>query len=123
MKILIADDEVETTEILLKFLKRKGVLADCAFDGDEALRLVKKEDYDIVFLDIEMPGITGLEILRYIKDNHKKAKVVLVTGYSCVDLKFAKALRADEYIEKPISLQGIESIIDKYTPSCNDPLP
>jgi len=117
MKILIADDEVEATEVLVKYLKKRAAVVDSVADGEDALRLIKKQEYDLIISDINMPGLTGLEILRYVKDNHLKAKVVLLTGYPCVDSNLAKTLRADEYLEKPTALEAIGKIVEKYTPS------
>ena len=116
MKILIVDDEVEIVNTLSKFIENKGLPVDCELDGKEGLELIKKRDYDIVFLDINMPGLTGFEVLRYIKDNHIKAKVIFLTGYPEVNEDFCKTLRADEYLEKPIDLKAIENIINKYMP-------
>jgi YesN/AraC family two-component response regulator len=90
---------------------------DCALDGKKALSLIKKQDYDIVFLDINMPELGGVEILRYVKDNNMKAKVVFLTGYPCINENFAKALRADEYLDKPVDLKVISEIIDNYMSS------
>ena len=114
MKILIADDEERIVDILRKFLESKGLRVDYALDGKKVLDLIKEQDYDIVFLDINMPELTGFEILRYVKDNKMRVKVVFLTGYPCVDEKFCKTLRVDEYLEKPVDLKVIEEIVVKY---------
>ncbi|MDO8536319.1 MAG: response regulator [Candidatus Omnitrophota bacterium] len=115
MKILLADDEIRIVTLVRKFLKQRGLPADLASDGKEALELIKKHDYDLIFLDINMPELTGLDILKYIKENKIGAVVVLLTGYPGVDKNFCKALGADEYLEKPVDLKAIGDIIDKYT--------
>ena len=117
MRILVADDEAGLVDIMRNYLEGKGLVVDCALDGKSALRLIKEQDYDIVFLDINMPELTGVEVLRFIKDNHIRAKVVFLTGYPYIDENLARLLRADEYLEKPISLKAIEEVITKYTPS------
>ncbi len=117
MKILICDDEIEIINVLRKYLKSKGCGVEYALDGEEGLKLIKSGDYGIVFLDINMPGLTGFEILRYVKDNNIKTKVVFLTGYPCVDKDFAERLRADGYLEKPVDLKVIGDIVDKYTSS------
>lgn len=114
MKILIADDEIEIVDVLRKYLEAREISIDYVLDGEKALQLIKKKNYDIIFLDINMPGLTGIEILRYVKDGNIKAKVVFLTGYPCITEDFAKALRADEYLVKPISLKVIGKIVDKY---------
>ncbi len=117
MKILICDDEIEIVNALKKYLKLKGCDVEYALDGGKGLELLKSGGYDIVFLDINMPELTGIEVLRYVKDNNVKTKVVFLTGYPCINEKFAKALRADEYLEKPVDLKVIGEIVDKYTQS------
>ncbi|MEI6862990.1 MAG: response regulator [Candidatus Omnitrophota bacterium] len=116
MKILVCDDEIEIVNIMKEYLKSKGCDVEYALDGKKGLDLIKSMEYDLVFLDINMPEMTGIEVLRYVKDNNIKTKVVFLTGYPCVDENFAKALRADEYLEKPVDLKAIGEIVDKYIP-------
>ena len=121
MHILVADDSPADTEliarVLSKFSESNKLQIDYTRDGGEAEDLLRPGGYDIVFLDINMPERTGLEVLRYVKDNNIQTKVVFLTGYPCIDEKFAKALRADEYIEKPIDQKVVEEIINKYRPA------
>lgn len=116
MKILIADDEKSIVGILVKYLTKKGLSVDSALDGDEALKLIMEREYDIVFLDIDMPGLSGLEILRYTKENNIRSKMVLLTGYPRAKEDFTETLQADEYLEKPVKLEVIGNILDKYSP-------
>ena len=117
MKILICDDEMDIVNALEKYLKTKGCDVGYALDGKKGLELIKSGGYDIVFLDINMPELTGIEVLRYVKDNDIKTKVIFLTGYPCVDEHFAKGLRVDEYLEKPVDLKVIGEIVDKYRPA------
>jgi DNA-binding response OmpR family regulator len=114
MKILVAEDEIGIVNILEKYLKYIGFDVDHALDGKTALELIRSRDYDIVFLDINMPELTGIEILKYMKENHIKAKVVFLTGYPEVNRNFCMMLGADEYLEKPIDLKVVGEIVDKY---------
>lgn len=118
MKILIADDEAEPAEIIKKSLIKKGYVVEAAFDGKTALDLIKKNNYDIVFLDHNMPELTGLELVKYIKENNLNTKAVMVTGYPAIEGSVVKYLGADEYLIKPFKLKDIEDIIDKYKPIC-----
>ncbi len=115
MKILICEDEAEVAEILKKYLKYKGFDADHAINGRIALELIKSRDYGIIFLDINMPELTGIEILKYMKENRIKSKVIILTGYPGVDSDFCISLGADKYLEKPVNLELIGEIVDKYT--------
>ena len=115
MRILVVDDEEEIVELLRRFLERKNHSVDVAFDGAEALKLIKEDRYDIIFLDEDMPpGLTGLEVVEHIKKNNIKSKTVILTGYPYIDEKFSKRIGADEFLKKPVALNEIERIIKKY---------
>ncbi|MDD5227014.1 MAG: response regulator [Candidatus Omnitrophica bacterium] len=120
-QILIADDSRADAELFTRaigpFVGSKGLHVEYARYGEEALNLIKEKKYDLIFLDISMPGPTGLEILRYVKENHRKEKVVILTGYPDVDDHFCKMLGADEYLEKPVDPKALGAILDKYVPS------
>jgi YesN/AraC family two-component response regulator len=115
MKILIVDDEKEFLEFLKDRLIVKSHLVNTACDGKKALELIKSNIYDLVFLDHNMPGLTGLELLRYIKENDLKPKTVIITGYAEIDEFFVKGSGADEYLNKPVKIKDIDDIIDKYS--------
>lgn len=115
MKILICEDEIEVVNILKRYLKYKGLDADHALNGKIALELIKSRDYGIVFMDINMPELTGVEILKYMRESHNKAKVIILTGYPGVTGDFCVSLGADRYLEKPVDLKIIGEIIDEYT--------
>ena len=114
MKILIADDETTIVEPLCRFLELKGLCVDCALDGKKALQLIKENIYDVAFLDVNMPELNGLELLKYIKKSSIETKVVFLTAYSDLDSEFCEALGVDEYLQKPMDLKVIEEIVDKY---------
>jgi DNA-binding response OmpR family regulator len=114
MKILVADDEEKIVEQLKKYLEKNKYSVDTALDGERALKLIKENNYDIVFLDDNMPWLTGLEIVEYIKKNKLNPKTVILTGYPYIDEKFSKYVGADEYLDKPVDLKKINEIIKKY---------
>ncbi len=114
MRILIADDEKDFVEMLKERLKLGGHLVDVAYNGKEALDLIKLKTYDVAFLDHNMPEMTGLELIKYIKTNNLAAKTVMVTSYPAIDEFFAKNTGADEYLTKPIKIKEVEDIIKKY---------
>ena len=114
MKILIADDEKEIVEIMRSFLSKKGFSVDIAFDGVAALESIKTNGYDLVFLDENMPELTGLEIVKRIKADFENLKIVMVTGYQAIKEDFAKLVGVDDYLEKPIDLRKIEEMVNKY---------
>lgn len=115
MIIMIADDEEEVVELLKDRFIAKGHSVNTAYEGKGALELIKSNIYDLVFLDHNMPGLTGLELLRYIKENNLKPKVVIITGYAEINEFFMKGRGADEYLTKSIKMKDIDDIVDKYS--------
>lgn len=114
MRILIADDEKEFIEMLKERLHFKDLTMDFAYDGREALELIKSKKYDIVLLDHNMPELTGLELVKYIKANKIDTKTVIITGYPAIRGSLVKEVGTDEYLTKPVKLKDVEDIIEKY---------
>lgn len=114
MKILIADDDAKHVDTVKKFLIKNGHTVDVAFNGRMAVDSVKANSYDIVFVDHNMPELTGLEVITTIKKNGFTGKVVMSTGYPEMEKFFAEAIGADEYLRKPVWLETIGKIVEKY---------
>ena len=115
MKILIADDERSFVEPLSDRLIQKGNQVDSAYNGSSALELIKKNSYDIILLDHNMPELTGLELVKYIRKNKIDSKVVMITGYAEIDKSFMEIIGVDEYLTKPVRLLDIDAVIEKYS--------
>jgi two-component system OmpR family response regulator len=79
-KILMIDDDQELCEEITEILTSEGYGVTTAFDGLSGNRLVEKYDYDVLILDVKMPGLSGLDILRSIKEQNKKLRVIILTG-------------------------------------------
>ncbi|WP_457570091.1 sigma-54-dependent transcriptional regulator [Desulfurobacterium sp.] len=111
-RILIADDERNIRLVLKKYLETLGHVVYEAENGNQALEILKTKKPDMAFLDIKMPGISGIELLSYEKDIPK----VILTAYGTMDYTI-KAIDkgAVEYITKPFELEDIKTIIDKIT--------
>ena len=109
-RVLIADDEKSIRVVLRKYLSSLGHEVVEASDGMEAIDVLKEKGVDIAFVDIKMPGKTGLEIL----DEVKNVPIVILTAYGTMDYT-VKAMEkgAVEYITKPFSFEEIKSILDK----------
>jgi len=114
IKLLVVDDEPGICDILKKTFAPIGFKVLTATNGQEALALVKKEKPKIIFLDIRMLGMSGLEVLKEIKKIDDSAKVIMVT---VVDddktRKEAKDLGADEFIVKPFISDYLEEVVRK----------
>jgi len=105
-KILAVDDEEDILELLKFNLSREGYQVHCAESGERALRLVRSESPDLIVLDLMLPGIDGLEVTRYLKNDPgtKNIPIVVLTAKGEeADIVTGLELGADDYITKPFS--------------------
>jgi DNA-binding response OmpR family regulator len=108
-KLLIVDDEVEICEFLKAFFEDRDYRVTVAHDGGMALDQVDSFKPDVVLLDIQMPGLDGLQALKRIKEQYPKTKVIMVTAVETQEkIEAAMRLGADNYITKPLSLEYLE---------------
>ena len=106
--VLVVDNEESLRRVLGEQLEEEGYDVSTASDGDVAIQLVHEKQFDLVLLDINMPRVTGFEVLKFIKCHHPGIKVVMLTGYS--DLRNAvesKRLGADDFLSKPYDLMDL----------------
>lgn len=114
--ILIVDDEVEICKILKKSLSADKHKVKTSSKGQEALEWIKKEYFDVIFLDILMPGISGVEILEEIKKVSPNTKIIMMTGKK-IERDFVKKMKdkgAWGCIQKPFKLEEIEKILVSF---------
>ncbi|ODS32268.1 MAG: two-component response regulator [Candidatus Scalindua rubra] len=103
-KILVVDDEIKFCKFLKSFLVVKGYSVDVAYSGKDALEAAAKEEPDVILLDIEMPGMSGMDTLQELRRAGVSAAVIFLTAH----VKFTYAVEAirlnvDDYILKPIN--------------------
>jgi DNA-binding NtrC family response regulator len=113
-KILVVDDEHLIRWSLEQNLKKQGYEVLTAGSGEDALRLVREEAPDLVLLDIQLPGINGLEVLEKIKDQDDEIIVIMVTALGVLETA-VKAMRsgAYDYLNKPFNLDELAIVIRK----------
>jgi CheY-like chemotaxis protein len=111
IKVLIADDEENICKLLEEYITSLGCTVDVACDGKKALEHLNSRAYDFVFLDCNMPELTGVEVARYLKGRRPKPRIIMMTGYGPMDEEFAKAVGVDVYLKKPILLEEVNKII------------
>lgn len=110
--VLVVDDEGAIRYSVSKTLQRVGYNVNEAASGEEALDVMKKQRYDVVLTDIRMPGLTGVELLRKIKEVAPDAIVILMTGYASLGTAVeALRLGAHDYLIKPSSSQDIRQSV------------
>ena len=105
-KILLVDDEADFIENIAELLRHRGFETSIANNGEEGLRLIKEHAFDVVVLDLRMPGISGLDVLGEIKPEHKNApEVIILTGFGTVDSGIEGLnLGAFDYVMKPVKI-------------------
>lgn len=114
IKLLIVDDEKGITESLKDFFAHRGFSVKTANSGEEALSVVKSDRPDIIFLDIRMRGIGGLDVLEKVKKMDKDIKIIMLTIHEEREIADkAKQLGADEYITKPFRVDYLEEVVIK----------
>jgi len=113
-KILIVDDEENIRWVFKKALGKKDFLVDTAANGEDALTKIQSNDYLIVFTDIFMEGMTGLELLNRVKDTNPNIKIVVMTAQDTMNNTIeAMRLGAYDYISKPFDFDEIFALVDK----------
>jgi DNA-binding response OmpR family regulator len=113
-KILIADDEPDVLLIVSERLRRSGHEVEYAPDGTQAMQKAGKTAYDLLILDIRMPGHTGFEVCEYAKGSEKnvKAAVLLISAFP-EEQKVWRQSRADAFLMKPFEIGQLISTIDR----------
>lgn len=115
-RALVVDDSLPVRKQVAMALARSGISADFAENGDAALDLVAENDYDIIFLDVMMPGADGYEVCKAIKRNKQKKSipVVMLTGKSSpFDKVKGKLSGCDTYLTKPVSIREFNQTLNK----------
>ena len=118
-QVLIVDDEEIVCRGLARFVKWEKYgfqVAGTAASGEEALSILGKKPIDLIFMDIRMPQMTGLELLKLVKEQYPQTKCVILSGYS--DFSYAQeAIRngASDYLTKPVVLKDIETLLERLS--------
>lgn len=112
MRILAVDDDPSARELLADFLASRGYRVQTAADGPTALEILSRDPPDLLLLDLLMPGMTGMEVLRRMPESARTVPVIVITAVTEEDVGRA-ALRAGakEYVTKPLDLPHLEEAI------------
>lgn len=108
MRLLIVDDQEDLTEIMVRKFKSEGYGVDFCFDGEEALHYLELSEYDAVILDIMLPGITGIGVLKQMRSKGIGTPVIMLTALGSVEDRVTGLdAGADDYLVKPFDFQEL----------------
>ena len=111
---LLVDDEMELVAALAERLAYRGVRADVATSGSEALEKMEQAAYDVVLLDLKLPGMSGVEVLRKIRQAYPQVPVILITGHGApIDVPDLDTGEAFDYLPKPVDLEILVATMQK----------
>ncbi len=114
MRILVVEDDRDFRELLLSHLISCGYQVEGASHGEEALSLLEEKDFSLVLLDLLLPDMNGIEVLRWIKENLSLTEVIVITGHGTIRTAVeAMKLGAFDFLTKPCSLSEIEITVKK----------
>jgi DNA-binding NtrC family response regulator len=111
-RILVVDDDESIRNTMKTILEDEGYIVDVAATGNEALRKTDKSTYNIAMLDIRLPDMEGVELLKLMKDTVPKMRKIMVTGYPSMQNAIAALNKsADAYLVKPINVEKLLNIV------------
>jgi heterodisulfide reductase subunit A2 len=112
ISILIVDDEAIVRESIRDWLQEEGYQVEVAENGEEALTLVDRRDYHVIIVDLRLPGMNGLEVLKLVKAKRPAIKSIIITAYPTdLSREQARDLGPLDYLVKPIFPADLEKLI------------
>lgn len=123
-KVLVVDDEKLIVKGIRFSLEQDGMEVDCAYDGEEALQMIKNKEYDIILLDVMLPKLTGFEVCQQVREFSGVPIVMLTAKGEDMDKILGLEYGADDYITKPFNIlevkARIKAIIRRTSPKVKE---
>ncbi|MBU1320379.1 MAG: response regulator [candidate division Zixibacteria bacterium] len=114
IRLLIVDDELKFLDSIAKRLELRDFEITKATNGEQALEIARKERFDLVLLDLKMPGLNGKQVLEILKKEHKYLEVIILTGHGSLDSAVeCTRLGAFDYLPKPYELEHLLEKLQK----------
>jgi CheY-like chemotaxis protein len=117
LQILIAEDNIINSELMVALLEQRGAATTVASNGLEALSKLEQQDYDLVFMDVEMPGLDGIEVTKRIRDKETgvaagRTRIVGLSAHAFQeDRKLAIQAGMDDYLTKPVNITDLDRVL------------
>lgn len=112
-KVLLVDDEIDFLSILAERLESRGLKVTAVTRGEDAVAMVENEGFDLIIVDLSMPGIDGLETLKRIKAKQPDSEIIMLTGQASIRTGIeAMKLGAEDFLQKPVN---ISKLMDKIS--------
>jgi two-component system response regulator HydG len=120
--VLLVDDDISLLKTMSFILRRRGCFITVAQSGDEAIRMVREDPFDVIFMDVKMPIMNGLECYENIRGIRPDATVVMMTAYAVEDL-VQKALQEGAYgvMYKPLDMEEVLRLIEEIADGKQEP--
>jgi len=116
VRVLVVDDEQDFLDSIVKRLELRGIEVDGVGTGAAALKLLASKQVDVVVLDIKMPGMDGIEVLRQIRVSHPGIEVIVLTGHASQEFReLGRELDAFDYLIKPVRL---DTLLERIQAAC-----
>ena len=113
-RILLVDDEVAFANNLLKLLSKRGYDAVVVYSGADAVNMVGEKEFDVIILDMKMPGMDGIATLKEIKKKVPSVEVVILTGHGSVESGIeGMQLGAFDFLMKPVSIDDLQEKVSE----------
>lgn len=116
MRLLIVEDEKRLCDMIAKSLHNAGYETDICYTGDDALEMIFSEEYDLIILDLNLPGTDGMEILKELRKENEETKVLILSARGQIaDKVEGLDAGANDYMEKPFHLKELEARVRSLT--------
>jgi len=115
-RVLVVDDEEDFIDTIVRRLKAKGLAAEGATRGEDALKMLEEQNFDVCILDVKMPGMDGIQTLREMKKKKPLMEVIMLTGHGSVESGIqGLQLGAYNYVMKPVPFDELlEQLVNAY---------
>lgn len=112
VKILIVDDEAEVRELCRRIFNKEGYVVHLALNGEDALEILQNNRYHVAVVDLKMPNVDGMKILKEIKGNYPQTDVIIITGFGTIK-SAVEAIQqgAANYLLKPFEIEELNGVI------------